>query len=244
MKLSHFFIDRPVFAVVVSMLITLLGVIAYPTLPVAQYPQIVPPTVTITATYPGASAETLADTVADPIEEQINGVENMLYMSSQSTGDGHLHITVTFKLGTDPDKAQVLVENRVATATPRLPDVVRNAASSCARPRPTSCWPSTCIRRTARSTSSTSPTTSICTSATQLLRIPGVGDVVLAGGARLLDADLDRPGQGRRAQPDRRRHRQRACRPTTSRSPPGNLGRRPVRRGRPPISSTSRPWAA
>jgi HAE1 family hydrophobic/amphiphilic exporter-1 len=125
-KLSHFFIDRPVFAVVVSVLITLLGLIAYPTLPIAQYPQIVPPTVTISANYPGASAEVLADTVADPIEEQVNGVEDMLYISSQSTGDGHVSITVTFKLGTDPDKAQVLVENRVATATPRLPDVVRN----------------------------------------------------------------------------------------------------------------------
>jgi HAE1 family hydrophobic/amphiphilic exporter-1 len=125
-KLSHFFIDRPVFAVVVSVLITLLGIIAYPTLPVAQYPQIVPATVTISATYPGASAEVLADTVADPIEEQVNGVEDMDYMSSQNTADGHVTITVTFKLGTDPDKAQVLVENRVATATPRLPDVVRN----------------------------------------------------------------------------------------------------------------------
>jgi HAE1 family hydrophobic/amphiphilic exporter-1 len=125
-RLSHFFIDRPVFAVVVSVLITLLGAIAYPTLPVAQYPEIIPPTVTISATYPGASAETLADTVADPIEEQVNGVEDMLYMSSQSTADGHVTITCTFALGTDPDKAQVLVENRVATATPRLPDVVRN----------------------------------------------------------------------------------------------------------------------
>jgi HAE1 family hydrophobic/amphiphilic exporter-1 len=125
-KISHFFIDRPVFAVVVSVLITLLGAIAYPSLPVAQYPQIVPPTVTISATYPGASAETLADTVADPIEEQVNGVEDMLYIASQSTADGHVTITCTFALGTDPDKAQVLVENRVATATPRLPDVVRN----------------------------------------------------------------------------------------------------------------------
>ena len=121
MKLSHFFIDRPVFAAVVAILITLVGGIAYPTLPIAQYPEITPPTVNVSATYPGASAETLADTVATPIEEQINGVENMLYMSSQSTGDGHLTITVTFKLGTDPNAAQVLVENRVATATPLLP---------------------------------------------------------------------------------------------------------------------------
>src|SRR5580658_2686916 len=127
MNLSHFFIDRPVFAAVVAILITLVGIIAYPSLPVAQYPEITPPTVNVTATYPGASAETLADTVATPIEEQINGVENMLYMSSQSTGDGHLTITVTFKLGTDPNAAQVLVENRVDTATPLLPPEVTAA---------------------------------------------------------------------------------------------------------------------
>jgi hydrophobe/amphiphile efflux-1 (HAE1) family protein len=127
MRISHFFIDRPVFAAVVAILITLVGAIAYPSLPVAQYPEITPPTVNVTATYPGASAETLADSVATPIEEQINGVENMLYMSSQSTGDGHVNITVTFKLGTDPNAAQVLVENRVATATPLLPPEVTAA---------------------------------------------------------------------------------------------------------------------
>src|SRR5580693_7972517 len=127
MPISHFFIERPVFAAVVAILITLVGAIAFPNLPIAQYPDITPPTVTVTATYPGASAETLADSVATPIEEQINGVENMLYLSSQSTGDGHLTITVTFKLGTDPNAAQVLVENRVATATPLLPPEVVSA---------------------------------------------------------------------------------------------------------------------
>ena len=121
MRLSHFFIDRPVFAGVIAVLITLVGAIAYPNLAISQYPNIAPPTVVVSAGYPGASAETLADTVAAPIEEQINGVENMLYMSSQSTGDGHVAITVTFKLGADPNQAQVLVENRVAAATPHLP---------------------------------------------------------------------------------------------------------------------------
>ena len=114
-------IDRPVFAVVISILIVLLGAIAYPNLGAAQYPEIVPPTVNVTLTYPGASAETIAETVADPIEEQINGVEDMIYMSSQSTGDGNLQITVTFKLGADLDKAQELVQDRVTTAIPRLP---------------------------------------------------------------------------------------------------------------------------
>ncbi len=127
MKLAHFFIDRPVFAAVIAILITLVGLIAYPSLPVAQYPEIAPPTVTVNATYPGASAETVAETVATPIEEQINGVEDMLYMSSQSTGDGHMTITVTFRLGTDLDKAQVLVQNRVATALPHLPQEIQAA---------------------------------------------------------------------------------------------------------------------
>ncbi len=125
MRLSHFFIERPAFAVVVAVLITLVGAIAYPGLPVAQYPQIIPPTVSVTASYPGASAELLADSVAGPIEQQINGVDGMDYISSASTGDGRLTITVTFKLGVDVDKAQQLVENRVAAAEPGLPDTVR-----------------------------------------------------------------------------------------------------------------------
>ena len=121
MRISHFFIERPVFAAVVAILITLVGAIAFPTLPIAQYPDISPPTITINANYPGASSEVLADAVASPIETQVNGVENMLYMSSQSTSDGHVSIIVTFKLGTDPNQAQILVENRVASATSRLP---------------------------------------------------------------------------------------------------------------------------
>ena len=126
MRLSHFFIDRPVFAGVLAVLITLLGLLAFPTLPVSQYPQIAPPTVNITAVYPGASAETLAETVATPIEEQISGVDNMLYLTSNSTADGHLNITVTFALGTDLNVDQVLVENRLEAALPQLPDEVRN----------------------------------------------------------------------------------------------------------------------
>jgi hydrophobic/amphiphilic exporter-1 (mainly G- bacteria), HAE1 family len=125
MRFSHFFVDRPIFAAVLSIILVLVGSIAYKALPVAQYPEIAPPTVVVRASYPGADATTVAATVATPLEEQVNGVEDMLYMSSYSTNDGNLALTITFKLGTDLDKAQVLVQNRVAIATPRLPAEVR-----------------------------------------------------------------------------------------------------------------------
>jgi hydrophobe/amphiphile efflux-1 (HAE1) family protein len=125
MRLTHFFIDRPRFAVVLSTFVTLLGLGALAVLPVAQYPEVVPPTVQITTSYPGASAQTVARTVATPLEQQINGVENMIYMSSQSTGDGNLTITVTFRIGTDLNVAQMLTQNRVQDALPRLPEDVQ-----------------------------------------------------------------------------------------------------------------------
>ncbi|MEL7347900.1 MAG: multidrug efflux RND transporter permease subunit [Pseudomonadota bacterium] len=122
---SHFFIDRPIFATVISIILVVLGAVSYGTLPVTQYPEIAPPSVQVSASYPGASAETVANTVAAVIEEEINGVEGMLYMLSQSTGDGRMTLDVTFELGTDVDQAQVLVQNRVAIADPRLPEEVR-----------------------------------------------------------------------------------------------------------------------
>src|ERR1700749_1221939 len=122
MNLGALSITRPILAMVMSIVLVIVGTIAYTTLPVAEYPQVAPPTVVVTTSYPGASAQTISDTVAAPIEQQINGVEDMLYLYSQATSNGQLTITITFKLGTDLDKAQVLVQNRVATAQPRLPE--------------------------------------------------------------------------------------------------------------------------
>ncbi|MFA5962611.1 MAG: multidrug efflux RND transporter permease subunit [Sphingomonas sp.] len=182
MKFPHFFIDRPIFAAVLSILIVVFGVVAYPGLPVAQYPEIAPPTVVVSATYPGANAETLAETVAAPLEESINGVENMIYMSSSATGDGSLAITVTFKQGTNVDQAQVLVQNRVSTAEPRLPDQVRQIGVTVLKNSPD-------ILLVAALTSpdgsldqqyvSNYATTQIID---RLARIPGVGGVRIFGG--------------------------------------------------------------
>src|SRR6266508_962372 len=125
MRFSRFFIDRPIFAGVLSIVVFLAGAIAMFTLPISEYPEVVPPSIVVRAMYPGANPRVLSEAVATPLEEQINGVENMLYMSSQATSDGVLTTTVTFRIGTDVDLAQVQVQNRVAQALPRLPEEVR-----------------------------------------------------------------------------------------------------------------------
>jgi HAE1 family hydrophobic/amphiphilic exporter-1 len=136
MRFAHFFIDRPVFATVVSLVLLIVGGIAYTQLPVSQYPEIAPPTIVVRASYPGADAETVAATVATPIEQEVNGVEGMLYMSSYSSSDGAMALTVTFRLGTDLDQAQVLVQNRVSVAEARLPEEVRRLGITTAKSSP------------------------------------------------------------------------------------------------------------
>ncbi|KKB64992.1 transporter [Robbsia andropogonis] len=137
MNISKFFIDRPIFAGVLSAIILLGGLIAVFQLPISEYPEVVPPSVLVHAQYPGANPKVIAETVAAPLEEQINGVENMLYMQSQANSDGNMTTTVTFKLGTDPDKAQQLVQNRVSQALPRLPDDVQRLGVTTIKASPT-----------------------------------------------------------------------------------------------------------
>ncbi len=182
MRLSHNFIDRPIFATVLSVFVTLIGFGALVILPVAQYPEIVPPTVQITTTYPGASAETVSRTVATPLEQQINGVESMLYMSSQATGDGKLTITVTFRIGTDLNVAQMLTQNRVQDALPRLPEDVQRLGVQVRKSTP-----NILLAVHLYSPDSSRDMLYISNYATLhvkdlLARLPGVGDVQIIGG--------------------------------------------------------------
>jgi hydrophobe/amphiphile efflux-1 (HAE1) family protein len=136
MRISHFFIDRPIFASVLSIVFIILGGVAFSRLPVAQYPEIAPPNITVTGQYSGASAETVAETVVAPIEQSVNGVEGMLYVSSNSTADGRFSISVTFDVGTELDIAQVQVQNRVSSVTPRLPQAVQQVGVTVAKRSP------------------------------------------------------------------------------------------------------------
>ncbi|HEX3953744.1 MAG TPA: efflux RND transporter permease subunit, partial [Stellaceae bacterium] len=181
MRFAHLFINRPILATVVSVFITLIGLGALFVLPVSQYPEIVPPTVQITTSYPGASAEVVAQTVATPLEQEINGVEDMIYMSSQSTGDGKLTITVTFRIGTDLNVAQMLTQNRVQDALPRLPDDVQRLGVQVRKSTPT-----ILLAVHLYSPDGTRDMLYLSNYATlhikdALARLPGVGDVQLFG---------------------------------------------------------------
>src|SRR5437868_1072753 len=181
MNFSRFFIDRPIFAGVLSTLIFVAGLLSLPALPISEYPEVAPPSVVVRAQYPGANPKVIAETVATPLEESINGVEGMLYMSSQATTDGLMTLNVTFKLGTDPDKAQQLVQNRVAQAEARLPEEVRRLGLSTVKASsditivvhllsPNNRYDMTYLRNYA-----------LLNVKDRLARVPGVGDVQIFG---------------------------------------------------------------
>jgi hydrophobe/amphiphile efflux-1 (HAE1) family protein len=181
-RFTHFFIDRPIFASVLSILIVLVGTLALLRLPIAQYPEIAPPSVQVRAVFPGANAKVLAETVATPIEQEVNGVEDMLYMSSQSTNDGVMQLTITFKQGTNLDKAQVLVQNRVALAEPRLPEEVRRQGISVRKRSPDLSLVINLISPDRRYDNVYLTNYALLQIRDTLARLPGVGDIVMFGG--------------------------------------------------------------
>jgi multidrug efflux pump len=181
MNISRFFIDRPIFAGVLSMLILLGGIISLVNLPTAEYPEIIPPSVVVKAQYPGANPKVIAETVASPIEEQINGVENMLYMQSQANSDGNMTTTVTFKLGMDPDLATQLVQNRVNQALPRLPDEVQRLGITTIKSSPTLTMGVNLISPDGRYNMTYLRNYALINVKDRLSRIPGVGEVQLWG---------------------------------------------------------------
>jgi multidrug efflux pump len=181
MNISKFFIDRPIFAGVLSILLLLAGVLALFQLPISEYPEVVPPSVVVRAQYPGANPKVIAETVASPLEESINGVENMLYMQSQANSDGNLTVTVNFKLGVDPDKAQQLVQNRVAQALPRLPEDVQRLGVTTIKSSPTLTMVVHLISPDDRYDMTYLRNYAVLSVKDRLARIKGVGEVGLFG---------------------------------------------------------------
>src|SRR5437764_3831499 len=181
MNFSSFFIKRPIFAGVISALIFIVGLLAMWRLPISEYPEVVPPTVVVRATYPGANPKTIADTVASPLEQAINGVEDSLYMFSQATSDGVMTLTVTFKLGTDIDKAQVQVQNRVSQALPKLPEEVRRLGVTTVKQSPDLTMVVHLFSPNGRYDEVYLPNYASLQVKDVLARIPGAGDVEVFG---------------------------------------------------------------
>ncbi|MDS1141621.1 multidrug efflux RND transporter permease subunit [Pusillimonas sp. SM2304] len=181
MNISKFFIDRPIFAGVLSVLILLAGSLAVFQLPISEYPEVVPPSVVVRAQYPGANPKVIAETVAAPLEESINGVENMLYMQSQANSDGNLAVTVNFHLGMDPDKAQQLVQNRVAQALPRLPEDVQRLGVTTVKSSPTLTMVVHLISPDDHYDTTYLRNYAVLNVKDRLARIPGVGEVQIWG---------------------------------------------------------------
>lgn len=184
MKFSHFFIKRPIFAAMMSLVILIAGAISLFQLPVSEYPEVVPPTVVVSATYPGANPKVIAETVATPLEQEINGVENMLYMFSQATSDGRLTLTVTFALGTDLDRAQVQVQNRVNSAIPRLPQEVQRLGVVAEKASPDLTMVVHLVSPSGSHDTSYLSNYADIYVKDQIARLPGVGDVKLFGGGK------------------------------------------------------------
>src|SRR5258706_20049 len=181
MNISKFFIDRPIFAGVISVLIFVAGLLAMRAMPISEYPEVAPPSVVVRAQYPGANPKVIAETVATPIEESINGVEGMLYMSSQATTDGLMTLTVTFRLGTDPDKAQQLVQNRVSQAEPRLPEEVRRLGVTTIKSSPDLTMVVHLLSPSGRYDMTYLRNYALLNVKDRLARVEGVGDVQLFG---------------------------------------------------------------
>ncbi|MGB1059163.1 MAG: efflux RND transporter permease subunit, partial [Ketobacter sp.] len=181
MQFSRFFVDRPIFASVLSIIIFVLGLISIPLLPISEYPEVVPPSVQVTASYPGANPKTIAETVATPLEEAINGVEDMIYMKSVAGSDGTLVLTVTFELGTDPDQAQVQVQNRVTQALPRLPEDVRRQGVSTRKQSPSLMMAVHLLSPDDRFDATYIRNYAVLHIRDELARLPGVGEAGLFG---------------------------------------------------------------
>ena len=216
MSLSKFFIDRPIFAGVISVLIFLAGLIAMTQLPISEYPEVVPPSVVVKAEFPGANPNVIAETVATPLEEQINGVENMLYMFSQAASDGTLTLTVTFKIGTNPDLAQQLVQNRVNQALPRLPQVTQSLGVTTTKSSPDLTMVVHLISPDGRYDMLYLRNYAVLNVKDRLAKIEGVGSVQLFGSGDYAMRIWLEPGEDRRAQHDGRRRRQRRSASRTS----------------------------